>query len=112
MLSTSSAAALARRQSDYAWDITDLAVSCADSTGCTYLFNISGPEDSEHDTPAFNAQCRAQTGPMDSTYRRCEIGLNDDGGPLPTSVEAYFKLDGTNFYESEVSVQMTYPDLS
>lgn len=111
MLSSASAAAIASRQSDYVWNVTGLAVNCADN-GCSYLFNIEGEKQPEHNTPGFKAQCRAQLGPMQSTYRACELGNNDDGGWRPMSVEAYFNLDGTNFYQSELSVQITYPDLS
>lgn len=109
MLSSASAAAIAKRQSDYKWNVSGLSVNCADN-GCSYLFNIEGPKDPEYNTPGFKAQCRAQTGPRDTTYRSCEIGLNDDGGPRPQSVQAYFSLDGTNYYQSELSVQMTFPD--
>lgn len=111
MLSSASAAAIASRQSDYVWNVSGLTVYCADD-GCSYLFNIEGPKVSEQNIPGFTAQCRAQVGPMQTTYHPCDIGLNEDGGPRPMSVEAYFNLDGTNFYQSELSVQMTYPDLS
>jgi hypothetical protein len=108
----SSASPVSRRQeSNYVWNVSGLSVSCADN-GCSYLFNIAGPADPEHNTPAFNAQCRAQVGPQQTTYRACDLGLNADGSWRPAVVEAFFNLDGTNFYQSELSVQITYPDLS
>lgn len=111
ILSSASAVAITPRQSDYIWNVNSLTVSCDDNTGgCYYDFDVAGPPDSQHDTPEFTARCTAQVGPLTTTYRDCLISANADESPSPGSVTAYFSLDQTNFYESELSVKITYPD--